>query len=296
MHKNKLSFLVSGGSVPGSDHTAPLRRSNCQDAFGVLQSDDIVVAVVADGNGSEPNSEVGAKLGASLMLNMLSTHLTRCVGRFLEGMNASDAACLFRQAIRRAEQDMLSQIRVLANALVPSGGSFSETVKQNFLFTLLGAIVTKDWSGVFYVGDGVYALNGEVTRLGPFTENKPPYPAYQLFSTEDYDSDSPLVRANLGIVVPTEDVDSILIGTDGVEHLIAAEESKLSGRSDAVGPLSQFWENSQFVENSDAIRRRLALITKESNSATLGKGGVALLNTEPGLLKDDTTIVVFQRH
>lgn len=295
MEKKKLSFLVQGGSVPGSDHTAPLRRTNCQDAFAISQKPECVIAVVADGNGSEANSEVGAKLGVALELSLLSAQMQRCQPRLAACANIDEATAIFNQAVRRAEQDMLAYLRVLANALTSNGESFSEKVRQNFLFTLLGAILTPQWTGVFYVGDGCYALNGQVFQLGPFPENKPPYPAYQLFATEDYEVDSPLIRAQFAFICPTDEVKSLLIGTDGVEHLMNAEHQKLPGRSDKVGPLRQFWEEPAFVENADAIRRRLALITRESHCVVAGKGGTHLMNTESGLLKDDTTLVVIQK-
>ena len=47
-----------------------------------------------------------------------------------------------------------------------------------------------------------------------------------------------------------------------------------------VGPLSQFWADDAFYKNRDMVRRRLAVLNR-------GAG--------PGLLADDTTIVVVRR-
>ena len=289
------SFLISGGSVPGSDHRQPLTQSNCQDAFGITDLDDLIVAVVCDGSGSQPNSEIGAKLGVQLLSNVLQNQLRRADGHLSQADNPDQAGAVLFQALRRSELDMLSHIRVLANAMTPADGSLSKTIQRNFLFTLVGLAVTKRWATVFYVGDGVYAINGEVSTLGPFPENKPPYPSYQLIGSDDFASDSQLIQLRLAAVLPTEEITSILIGTDGVDHLISAEESKLPGRKDKVGPVRQFWEQKQFVENSDAVRRRLALITQNAVFLDTSKGSSPHLTTETGLLKDDTTIVVLQR-
>jgi hypothetical protein len=54
----------------------------------------------------------------------------------------------------------------------------------------------------------------------------------------------------------------------------------IPGRSEDVGPLSQFWTDDAYYENRDMVRRRLAVLNR-------GRHG--------GLLADDTTLVVVRR-
>jgi hypothetical protein len=59
-----------------------------------------------------------------------------------------------------------------------------------------------------------------------------------------------------------------------------------------VGPLSQFWTDDRYFANPDALRRRLTLINRESVRADFESR--RLVRT-PGLLPDDTTVVVLRR-
>jgi Protein phosphatase 2C len=286
-------LTLAGGSVPGSDHRAALNLKNNQDAFLVSDSGEFSLGIVADGNGDNPNSEVGAKLGVQLLKCMLIPQLTRAQASLAKAEHRDVALQILQSTLRRAEMDVLAHVRTLALAMTLQGESLSTTLRRYFSFTLGGFIITPKWSAVFFCGDGVYALNDKVTVLGPFAGNIPPYPIYQLFDTEDFSTNCPDVQLKVLEVLPTEDLQSALVGTDGVCHLIDAVDKKLPGRTDSVGNLSQFWTDSSFVSNPDALRRRLALITRDV--VRVSRDDKTQLINEPGLLKDDTTMVVVQR-
>ena len=59
------TFEIAVGTVIGRDHR--VSGKNNQDAFCCLMADHLIVAVVCDGCGSSPHSEVGAKIGAKII-------------------------------------------------------------------------------------------------------------------------------------------------------------------------------------------------------------------------------------
>lgn len=275
-------FEIGAGSVIGRDHLRVLGEKNNQDSFAYV-CNDLLFAVVTDGCGSEKNSEVGAKIGARVMVELLGqvwASFTQdgksvTIDNFL-GINylLSGVARIFLDKLR----------------LFSEGLNFAETIREEFLFTVMGLVITPTWTAVFSAGDGVYAVNGEVTVLDSGPNNQPDYPAYALFSP-------PVVRPSrypfkIRTILATDQVSSILIGTDGLNDLIAAEEKTLPGKQEFVGPLSQFWEESQYFVNPDQVRRRLALINREF---VKGDWENQRLLKEPGLLHDDTTLIVVRR-
>ena len=162
------TFHICGGSVHGSDHAKPGQPgyTNNHDAFRFLWKPECIIGVVCDGCGSGAHSEVGANIGASLVLQGIAHELPKY-----------EQAGLDEFPWERIKQQMLGQLSVLASAM---GTSLSKTVNDHFLFTALGVIMTPFTTNIFSIGDGVYVLNGKVTHLGPFPGNAPPYLAYNL--------------------------------------------------------------------------------------------------------------------
>ncbi|GHG78374.1 protein phosphatase 2C domain-containing protein [Comamonas sp. JC664] len=259
-----LPFDIAAASVLGREHARAGR--NNQDALCVRAREHGLVAVVADGCGSQPCSELGAQLGAR---GVAEAALARLAAG--ESVDAPG----FLPALR---QDVLLLLARLREDLG------RETVRD-FLFTLVGAVVTPASTLVFSAGDGLWALNGEVRSLGPFPGNAPPYLAYALLGGEDV----PLIQQAL---VPTEDVHALLLGTDGVVDLQQLATARMPEREECVGPLSRLWTEDRYFANPDALRRRLALLNRESVRADFATQCVV---RTPGLLPDDTTLVVLRR-
>ncbi|MBI4021593.1 MAG: protein phosphatase 2C domain-containing protein [Candidatus Aenigmarchaeota archaeon] len=232
-----MKFQIAGGSIAGRDHRHPLNPHNNKDAFAWRTSEGATAIVVADGCSSGSHNEVGAKLGARLMVEALLRQWRR---------SPDSADILLEQAM----QDLLAQIRVLAHAM---GGSFSETIGDCFLFTLGGAVLTEDRSLVFSVGDPLIIVNGDVVRSGGYPGNEPPYPAYALLGDEP--------EMNRQVV---SGVESVLIGTDGAEDFRAAEGAHVG--TALIGPISQFWTQEQYFANPDSVRRTLALAAAAAGS------------------------------
>ncbi len=280
------SFQIAAGSVPGRDHLGRgnlLVGRNNQDAHAWSRTDAAVVAVVCDGCGSGKHSEVGAALGARLAVRALGC----CLASARAGEPGPDGD-LPPPWLERARLRVLAHLHALAAGM---GGSVEEVVADYFLFTVVGAILTPDWCWLFSIGDGVLAVNGEVTELGPFPNNEPPYLAYPLCGpgpAQAPDAD----RFRVQHCLPAASVRSILLGTDGVTHLIEAAGRPVPGKTERVGPLRRFWEEDRYFRNPDALRRQLARINSEYVRLDRTTGDLV---REPGLLPDDTTLLVLRR-
>ncbi len=273
-------FEFAAGSVPGRDHV--LIAKNNQDARHVLSLPDLSVAVVCDGCGDSNSrySEMGAILGSQLMVEAIVRNARRII-------HSEEPRRISEESFwERVRQDVLAQLRVIALQL---GGSLTQVVTHDLLFTTVVALITPRISVFATIGDGIIIVNGEQIPVDKYPENKPPYMAYGLV-----DSTIPpeFLRFRIWKTLETEWLSSFLIGSDGVEDLIASAEKNIPGREELVGPVSQFWENDRYFANSDALRQRFTVINRNVDKIRWDERRVDKNN---GLFHDDTTIVVGRR-
>ena len=120
------AFEVAGGSVAGHAHV--VARRNNQDAFCWASDGDGLVAVVCDGCGSGPHSEVGAQVGSRLLVQA-ATRLLR------SGLDVSEL-------LEQVRQDVLANLRLLAHGMSVDAARFPRTVADHFLFTIVGVLIT----------------------------------------------------------------------------------------------------------------------------------------------------------
>jgi hypothetical protein len=93
--------------------------------------------------------------------------------------------------------------------------------------------------------------------------------------------------------VPTEEVQSLLLATDGLRDVVKNEGAFLPGRTDRkVEPTSYFWTHEGFFSNSDGLRRYLYLMSKSITSPDWEN---RTFKNSPSLLTDDTTVAVVRR-
>lgn len=265
-----LPFQLAAGSAAGRIHQ--LAGRNNQDAFAWASSPQGLVAVVCDGCGSAPHSEVGARVGARLVANALAAQLSR-------GVDLLGAA--FWQSARA---DVLGTLGGLAVVL---GGDPRTAVADHLLFTAVGAVVTPSHLRCFSSGDGLIAVNGRPTVLGPFPGNAPPYLAYALFeeSPDRY-------RFELHEPLPTAGLESLVLGTDGAAELLDLEGVARPDRDEPPFAFSQLWTDDRNFSNPDHLRRRLFRLSRD---AARPDWDTRELRTAPGLLPDDTTLIVLRR-
>jgi serine/threonine protein phosphatase PrpC len=271
-------------SVIGRDHAI---GKNNQDAAYVttgqpgMPGDDLI-AVVCDGCGSTPHSEVGAKLGARL----IAAQLRRLVPQVTEDQGV-------QHLMERVRLDTLAQLRMLANAM---GGRLNEVIEHYFLFTIVGIVITPNRSWTFSIGDGVIFLNGErvdpgPTRLLDKDRNSPTYLAYGIMSPGSVSASAKL-DFNIHTILSTQELQSFLIATDGADHLIAHAKDKIPGQEELVGDIGRLWQEDRFFENPDMLRRFLTLANRDHTKIDYDERKTKQFH---GHLKDDTTIIVGRR-
>ena len=275
------TFELAAGSVTGSRHRAV--GKNNQDAWAIRcdrASDSTLrtaIAVVCDGCSSGQYSEVGAQFGAQFVATTIEQCLQDCPGK-----------TPWRETSfwRRVERNVLGQLQSVATAM---GGLAASLVKDYFLFTIVGALVVETEVLAFSLGDGALFINGHSLPLGPFANNAPPYLAYRLLNPNL--AETTALQFQLHGPWPIAEVDSVLVGTDGVLDLVALEARSQPGKTEPIGPLSQFWQDDRYFRNADAVRRKLATINRE---VTKPDWAAQRLMRQSGLLPDDTTLVVLR--
>lgn len=270
------AFAVAAGRVTGRAHQRV--GHGCQDGLAWHAAADALVAVVTDGCGSSQYSEVGARLGARLIVAALLRELGRAAEGAGERVSALDAAL-----VERALADVVERLRALARAM---GGDLAETVSEHFLFTVVGAVITPARALAFALGDGIVAIDGAVHVVGPFPGNCPPYLGYRLLD--------PRASAGLSFCAeqPTAALDSLLLATDGAGAILAQPGRALPGRSEPAGPLAQFWTDAAYFRNPDAVRRRLWLMSREHVAPDWT---ARRLHRDGGMLDDDTALIAIRR-
>ncbi|MDZ4834119.1 MAG: protein phosphatase 2C domain-containing protein [Candidatus Melainabacteria bacterium] len=297
-----LGFQIAAGTIPGRSHLGSgnlLLGKNNQDAFSVRVCEDCIIATVQDGCSSGAHSEIGAHIGGKILLRLL--HDAFCGA--LQTVQTREEAS---ERLERVRKRFLHKVAKVADLLI--GPNCSEAARCGelshkhcaqkqilhdcFLFTTLGIVVTPCSVIIFSIGDGVFALNGDVKQIGPFPNNAPPYIAYALLpSVFAYDPDA--LKFHIHAIVNTSDVESLLIATDGFEELIGKSGAMLPGKTRELGPASQVWSDDRFFDDD-----QLDLLTpwlRQVNSEVVKVSPAAQLERSFGLLSDDTTLVAMRR-
>ena len=203
----KAVLKIAAGTVVGREHARAGR--NNQDAYAVWHTDDLTVAVVCDGCGSAPHSEVGAKLMAPALVRRLAERGWNNAGR---EVNLAVAQAL-----------LLDHLMALADGM----GERKQVAHDYFLGTILGMVATDTEVVVFGLGDGVYMINGEKKALH-FEGNAPPYLAYAMMGKAS-------IPFTVHAVLPLDEFESVLIASDGAEEIDELAQTTLPGKKEAMG-------------------------------------------------------------
>lgn len=261
-------FEMAAGSVTGRMHSA-VGKAN-QDAYALRAAPFGVCGVVCDGCGSGIRSEVGASVGARIISELVLEEMK-------PGHSMRDAATWERIRVRTIE--------AFTGLLRFMGEPAARIVAEYFLFTVVGVAISNDGAIIFGIGDGLWAMNGDTVKIGPFAGNAPPYLGYGLLG----EGPSFTIHRECSL----DDFDSALIGTDGVVDFEAASGMAYpGGRGEKVCPLSSFWQEDKYFENADAVRRTLCLVNREVTRPVWNEKRII---KESGLLEDDTTLVVVRK-
>lgn len=254
-------YQLAGGSTIGRDHR--MVPKNNQDSWSIWRYDDLTIAIVADGCGSGMHSEIGAKIGVQILGAALRKEYERH-GRI---------------NWRRLQRSMLTQLDNVAQAM---GSDYRKIVESYMLFTLLGVIIDTERTTFFSLGDGTIIVNGEALSIGPFQNNTPPYLGYGLL-LDELAIDPSAITLQPICELSTAQLTSFLIATDGIDDVIRNERNMMPGLNKPVGSIEQFWQSDRyFGSNPELLSRQLKLIGRDWPAA----------QPQPGLLGDDTTIIV----
>lgn len=241
---------AASAAVSGARHLRAAR--NGQDAAAAWTGDGVGVAVVCDGCGSGGSSEVGARLGAQLVLRAVTA-------RVLAGELVSDPA-LWAGA-RRVVADVLG---LVAEAMP---GERELVIHEHFLFTIVAAAVAGEEIAVWALGDGAYQLGDRVRVLGPFADNRPPYLAYDLLGAPQ--------PAHLEVAAAS--VGRVIVATDGVAEVGLDAIQVDAGLRHPDALRRQLWQLARGVERIDwdagRVVRTPALLQDD--------GAVAILEWTP---------------
>ena len=271
-------MLIAGGSIAGTAHTKPNSPgyTNNQDAFIFGAFENISYGIVCDGCSSSKHSEVGAKIAVKVFDDKFKQFINE-IKDFPEEEHWTEG-----ESIYEFYKEYIKSLMNVTHAM-NVGNDFKNVVMDYFLFTVVFFISLPEKTFICSVGDGVYAVNGEITKIEAVEKNKPQYLGYG-FINKDY-------RPSLNIVeIPTENIETLMIGSDGVNDLIAVENKIIPMSGESVGYISQFWDNPKMFLNADMVRRRLAII---NHSVPYIDNGVPMMKV--GLLPDDTTLIVWRK-
>lgn len=183
-------------------------HANNQDAIALWATDTCVVGIVCDGCGSSAdgpaNSEVGAILSAKMIAEVVSAE---CVDKGVAGLPAR---------FHRIEKAFGDRVLKIAGKISPHdrGGG----IRGYFMTTIVGFAIDALSYCIFGVGDGMFAVDGRVVSL---EGNAGEYFATQLLNAPAWKkklaSGTSTFRTHQE--GRTQDVHSILVGSDGFEDL-----------------------------------------------------------------------------
>lgn len=239
-----MKYRVLGGSAIGGSHLNT--ATNGQDAFSVRQSPDSLVIAVADGCGSHPHSGVGAQL----MVHICTNYFAQAVRR---GQDLTDIR------VRRNIRKRLSgRINELANEMAGDDAA-APVINEHFLFTLIVMVMTETLTYFMRIGDGMYGYNDKTVELEPTKGNRPVYLAYDITSSPMTDAEPALLEFELLETVPTAEITTFWIGTDGMQEIFDAASRGVKVGGMPVETAVQIIGNPEYHDGpTNALSARLA--------------------------------------
>lgn len=251
-------FIAVAGGVTGRDHRNALRDG--QDGFALVATADVTAVIVTDGCSSGARSEVGARLGAAWLAELVSR---RFAPAELVSRRFADAAPT--EAARDVTRALVRRLRVLARSIARCddrgrGAIDPRTVGDLLLFGFLAAVVSSTHAIVFGVGDGIVWVDGRTTSIDPGPANAPAYAAYALLGAT--------IEPRIHHLGAARDVGAIAVATDGADELVGP---------DSDPSLATLVGDDRLLANPSLLRKRLVVLS------------------DRGRFRDDATIGILRR-
>lgn len=243
-------FAFGGGSVPGSAHRQKGVKNHDSLTLISTPETDLIVGIVSDGCGGSEAPEVGSRI----LADTLASELLRLCQRL--GPTPENFHEILQKA-RGKTEEVIDKVCKALRGNAPQGTCLSQQyiyiVQRHFMATVVGFVMTPGWTFVFHKGDGVIDLNGDTVIMEPHyvtdtegnTYELPAYPCYALLYGDPDDSDTykdDTFDFLVLQVVPTSEVNELLIGTDGVDRFVKHPERKDYSKK-PIGPLHQFYDD-----------------------------------------------------
>ena len=132
---HSIMWQLVSASTTGTSHV----RADlpCQDSHGYRILDNLVIAAVADGLGSAPKSDEGARLAVEVAL----TTIEKAIGPSLPD-DSENWTRILQDAFLRAREHLQASAEKSAIPI------------REYGTTLLAMILTRDWLVVGHIGDG----------------------------------------------------------------------------------------------------------------------------------------------
>lgn len=222
---------VVWAGVPGSKREGDDDPS--QDAIAVARAGDSVIAVIADGAGSQFASGYGARLAVHGALESLK-----------EGLEGAVRKPTIETALQGAVRDARQALITVAAASDYQG---RELHLKNLATTISACVVSPEWVGIGSVGDGIHVLRdfgGELrlTAMAPDTD---------IANQTDFITSADALDKLVVEVHEAESVESVFLSTDGLD-------AQLLGRRDGErwalatvnslidAPVLEGWQGAEF--------------------------------------------------
>jgi hypothetical protein len=158
-----------------------------------------------------------------------------------------------------------------------SPDAWKANVLDRWLCTVVCAYITPTLTQVVSMGDGIYSINGDTKVIDQ--KNRPMYLAKALLASPEK------VRFTQHAEISTDELETLLIGTDGVTELHEKSNQFYPGTGTPVGPISQLWTREEFFTDPASLQRWLQGInTRRHNTGNLAPGQAQI---QEGLLSDD---------
>jgi hypothetical protein len=219
-------------TVTGARHLRVAK--NGQDAAAAASGPGWVAAAVCDGCSAGAFSEVGARLGAALVVAALARRLAAAEVIKEDSAERGRASAGHASLWADVRGEVVRALAALADRM---GEDRVQAVVDHFLFTIVAVAATRDDASVCAIGDGTYAFDRATRVLGPFAENQPPYLGYALLGDEP----------PMHIEVVPAGTRVVALGTDGATEL--------------AGGLARF-ADTRYLEHADRARRELAVLAR----------------------------------
>ena len=248
-------WRVHGLSVEGYRH----RRQGlpCQDACAAAATSSVAVLAVADGAGSRPRSEEGARLAVRLA----TEYFLRRADAAVEVRPGEAVHELLRDALHDVSKDFLDQ---------------TGTDAQDFATTLTVVVLSPGWIGHLTVGDGFVVVRAGTEDGERQFHLLPQAAAVSEYSNETVFLTSPdVARWTHTECVSDDGVDGVLLSTDGLAQAMLNRPA-----GGAQSPNTSF---------ADAVFRSLDTATDDDRDSNLA----ALLRSDrlTALNADDKTLL-----